>query len=82
MPNEADDPRRDDLLDRRSFVGIAALLPFMLARPSQGETAAQVGSVEDSRAKPLPRRMRCDATLTERRRCSCATRSAPGRTRG
>lgn len=47
MPNEADDPRRDDLLDRRSFVGIAALLPFMLARPSRGETAAQVGSVED-----------------------------------
>jgi ferric-dicitrate binding protein FerR (iron transport regulator) len=47
MLNEADDSRRDDLLDRRSFVGIAALLPFMLARPSRGETAAQVGSVED-----------------------------------
>jgi ferric-dicitrate binding protein FerR (iron transport regulator) len=47
MPNEGDDSRRDDLLDRRSFVGVAALLPFMLARPSRGETAAQVGSVED-----------------------------------
>ena len=82
MPNEADDPRRDDLLDRRSFVGIAALLQFMLARPSRGRPPHKSARSRTSRGKPLPRRTRCDASLTERRRCSCATRSAPGRTCG
>src|SRR5262245_53697505 len=52
MLSEGDDIRRDDLLDRRSLVGVAAtLLVCILARPSAAETAQQVGSVEDFRGQ-------------------------------